>query len=538
MRLLRSQISHPVVIGAVFVALPIVSSVCLYLQYLSFLTVTETVPIPTAELPRVTRAARLGYELSALMIAVLSGLGWLVIRKRIGTPLSTLAARLGQMRQGDLTGPPLCDSLPAIAELTVHVDAHTTELARRVDDATAAVGITLTDLDSLRLSADQTARSAEHQSAHTSEVAATLEELSFSTTDIARSAAESADIASRTKEAAVKGSMLADAAAHNVQHVASFTQELNRTVDRLNRRVSEIGEISTVVKDIAGQTKLLALNASIEAARDGNGGGFSVVAAEVRRLAELTVRETAQISNRIRSVQEESERTTQSMHKTTSQVDDILRNVKDVLDTLSSIVDISTKSKERIAQIAEAVEFQSRAMTRISNTMEQSSQISVGIFKMAGGVSTQVDAIVSTIGRLRSSFLDYATHDRDRLLLELALADHRQWSRRVFAHLRGESDLARRLLPDHRSCQLGGWYYAERTRRFADHPQFVPIEGQHVLLHSLAEDAIGLFEQGDRAAAVRKIPEMDAAMQQLTVLCEGLLPMQRKRTEVAMPMER
>ncbi len=79
MRLLRSQISHPVVIGAVFVALPIVSSVCLYLQYLSFLTVTETVPIPTAELPRVTRAARLGYELSALMIAVLSGLGWLVI---------------------------------------------------------------------------------------------------------------------------------------------------------------------------------------------------------------------------------------------------------------------------------------------------------------------------------------------------------------------------------------------------------------------------------------------------------------------------
>ncbi len=259
----------------------------------------------------------------------------------------------------------------------------------------------------MRQAASQTTQDAANQSVQLAEVAATLDELTSSTTEIASGAAEAALIASKTKEAALKGSGLAESAATNVQQVAEFTHELNRTVDRLSRRVLEIGEIITLVKDIADQTKLLALNASIEAARGGSlSSGFSVVASEVRRLAERTVKETAQISARIRSVQAESERTSQSMQKTTSQVEDILRNVKDVLDTLVSIVDISSQSKERIVQIADAVEFQSKAMARISATMEESSKISVEISRMAGTVYPQVDAIVSTMVQMKSNLSD------------------------------------------------------------------------------------------------------------------------------------
>lgn len=284
------------------------------------------------------------------------------------------------------------------------------ESNQRIDAALGSADATLRELQSLRQTANQTTQDAENQSTHLAEVAATLDELTSSTSEIASGAAEAALIASKTKEAALKGSGLAESAATNVQQVAEFTHELNRTVDRLSRRVLEIGEIITLVKDIADQTKLLALNASIEAARGGSkNSGFSVVAAEVRRLAERTVKETVQISTRIRSVQAESERTSQSMQKTASQVEDILRNVKDVLHTLGSIVDISSQSKERIVQIAEAVEFQSKAMARISATMEESSKISVEISRMAGTVHPQVDAIVSTMVQMKSHLLQDAS---------------------------------------------------------------------------------------------------------------------------------
>lgn len=498
LKLLLRNVSHRSLIGGVFVALPVASVLCLYWQ--------------------------IGLLSFTLVISLLSWLGWKLVQRTVGKPLDEMAARMALLKSGDLTHASHGDAAAAITAAATDVDEHATELAKKVDNALIAVSSTLTDLDSLRLAADKTARNAEHQSSHIAEVAATSEELSFSTVDIAQSAAEAAEIARSTKEAAVKGSVLADSASHNVQQVAQFAQELNTTVDRLNRKVSEIGEIITVVKDIADQTKLLALNASIEAARDGShSGGFSVVAAEVRRLAERTVRETVQISARIRSVQEESERTTRSMQKTSSHVNEIHRNVKDVFDTLSSIVEISTKSQERIAQIAEAVDLQSRAMNRISSTMDQSSRISTGIFHMAGNVNTQVDAIVSTIARLRSSFMDYITNDRDRLLVELAVADHRLWSKRLAAHLHGEAVLARRLLPDHRSCQLGVWYYNELSKRFAHTPQYVEAEAQHLLIHSLASEVITLTEEGRTADAAGKLVAMDTVTQKLVHLLEALL---------------
>ncbi|HMU38325.1 MAG TPA: methyl-accepting chemotaxis protein [Pseudomonadota bacterium] len=262
---------------------------------------------------------------------------------------------------------------------------------------------TLAEVEDMGRVAIETAQSAEQQTQHVADAASTLGELTLSTTDIAQGAAEAARIASDTKEAAVKGAQLAESASNQVQQVAEFAHELNRTVDRLSRRVGEIGEITTLVKDIADQTKLLALNASIEAARDsGHATGFSVVAAEVRRLADLTVRETGQISARIRSVQEETEHTNLSMQKTTRQIEDILGNVKHVLVTLTSIVDISGVSKEQIALLAEAVEQQSRAMNRISLTMEQSSQISANILQRVGNVNPKIETMRSGLLQMQS----------------------------------------------------------------------------------------------------------------------------------------
>lgn len=271
------------------------------------------------------------------------------------------------------------------------------ELVCRIDQ-------TFAQLVSHKQTTEETAQQAELQSQHVLEVTATIEELSFATTDIAKSAMEAARIANETMESAIQGAGLSETAAQTVRHVSEFARELDGTVGRLSRRVSEIGQILTFVKDVADQTKLLALNASIEAAREGgHGTGFSVVAQEVRRLADLTVRETAQISARIRSVEQETVRTNQTMQKTATQVEDILGSVQNVLHTLTSIVEISGKSKERIGQIAEAVELQSRAMNRISTTMEQASQIAVDISKKASDARPGLEKAMLALMQIRNA---------------------------------------------------------------------------------------------------------------------------------------
>jgi methyl-accepting chemotaxis protein len=101
--------------------------------------------------------------------------------------------------------------------------------------------------------------------------------------------------------------MLAANVVATVDNVYKSTIELSTTIEQLNHRLGEIGEVVTLIKEIADQTNLLALNAAIEAARAGEQGrGFTVVACEVRKLAERTIKETEDVSVKIGAVQLES----------------------------------------------------------------------------------------------------------------------------------------------------------------------------------------------------------------------------------------
>ena len=190
-------------------------------------------------------------------------------------------------------------------------------------------------------------------------VATAAEELSASISEIGRQVNQSAKIA---------------------QNAVEETESTSKTVLGLAEAASRIGEVVTLINDIAGQTNLLALNATIEAARAGEAGkGFAVVAQEVKNLANQTAKATEEISTQITAVQEETSGAVTAIEK----IQQIIGEISDISTTIASAVEEQGVSTQEIARnVQQAAQGTQEVNSNISGVTEAANQ--------TGGAATQV----------------------------------------------------------------------------------------------------------------------------------------------------
>ncbi len=263
---------------------------------------------------------------------------------------------------------------------------------------------------SLSATADELSRGAGSQTLQADQVATSAEEMSQTITDIARNAAVASESSADAREIAESGRHITDSTVATIGEVKTSTEQLAVQVEKLNGRVIEIGDIVTVIKDIADQTNLLALNAAIEAARAGEQGrGFAVVADEVRKLAERTIKATAEISSRIGAVQTESEQTARSMGESTKGVSKATGHIQNLNNVLQTIVDSIQKVRDEVTQIATAVEEQSAASEEIVRNIEATSRISKEIEQEAEGVRREMLSLTGIGERLKKDVEGFVT---------------------------------------------------------------------------------------------------------------------------------
>lgn len=308
------------------------------------------------------------WQLSTTVIALIAGLlfAWFITRQ-ITRPLTETLAVVEHIADGDLTNIPTFKRQDEIGQLQQGVQRMATSLRELIGGVLNGSSQIASAAEELSAVTEQTSAGVNAQKTETDQAATAMHEMTMTVQEVARNAADASVAATEADEEARQGNRMAAAVVEQIGQLATEVSHSVAAMSQLQQESDRIGSVMDVIKAVADQTNLLALNAAIEAARAGEAGrGFSVVAEEVRNLAQRTQQSTLEIEQLVAGLQAGTLQVANAMQSSQELTNSSVQLTKQAGQTLTSIASKVSGIQEMNLQIATAAEQQSKVAEDIS----------------------------------------------------------------------------------------------------------------------------------------------------------------------------
>lgn len=340
----------------------------------------------------------------AIVFAVLIAYG---LSQTIVKPLRTTVMTLQDIAEGegDLTRRLDESGQDEVSDLAKEYNLFISKIQELVQQVAKSTNLMASATEELSSVAGETRQSVVTQREQTSQIATAMTEMAASIQEIAGNTHNAATNAEQTTEIASECNRTVGRSVDAINLLAAEVEQASQTIRSLRAQSSNIEQVLEVIRNIAEQTNLLALNAAIEAARAGEAGrGFAVVADEVRNLAQRTQQSTGEIEQMVAGIQSGTQQAAAAMERSSQKSNDAVADIAGTQTTLSEINssievinDINIEVSAAVEQQSLAAEEVNRSIATISDiaeqsgrSVEQTAQACNDLARLAGGLQLLV----------------------------------------------------------------------------------------------------------------------------------------------------
>ncbi len=325
------------------------------------------------ELDDAVDSAILSAVATVLVISILAAAISFVIQAGIVRPINAVVEALRDIAEGegDLTRRLPVKSDDEVGQLAQWFNTFIEKVHVIISDVSTTASELNASTEKLSHTAKETEQGVINQQAEIQQVVTAVREMAAVVDDVANNVTQTADNAEEADREANSGKGVVTRTMSQIENLAADINAAADVIDKLRQETDSIGSVLDVIRGIAEQTNLLALNAAIEAARAGEQGrGFAVVADEVRTLASRTQTSTQEIQEMIERLQSGAREAVQMMEKGTTQAEESVRQAEEASRSLEAITGGVGSIKDKTNQIASASEEQSAATREMERNMD------------------------------------------------------------------------------------------------------------------------------------------------------------------------
>ncbi len=304
---------------------------------------------------------------------------------------------------GDLTRRLPIKNNDEISQLCSAVNRFIEQLQRMISDIAGSVNVLSQESNILKQSGIGMATDSQLQSEATAEVAQSMNAMTETAQNVALNAGKAAEAARNADSEASSGRNIVDVTKISIEELSSDIYAASNVINEVEADSNEIGGVLDVIRGIAEQTNLLALNAAIEAARAGEQGrGFAVVADEVRTLASRTQSSTEEIQSMIERLQSGTQNAVKAMKESTAKAQDAATKADEADSSLDNIAKAVSTINDMNTQIASAASDQSSVAKQVNQKVGKINEVSQQTAESATQTSTASDNLLHVVGQLQS----------------------------------------------------------------------------------------------------------------------------------------